>query len=332
MRPSPRFKVQINGMPWPGKFRSKEGYGPGLSVSFTTENGTGKGAGLSSSGSGLYSADPDQFREDGAPRIAHVIIQPSGFDGEPVNPASLWLRAEVPLPIDFAGVNEINIKCADFTISPKFPSRIGTVEEEVYEAEFDMVVDGQPPQGGSRRLLVKGRKALVLSNVSPGEYWLRIFHPGAVLEPAKKVTVSWWRDSTAPVLVTGSNLVVPIEWPEVHAPENLPPQLARSLAWSGPDLRDRLQSVIRLKRKDGSVIEEFGRLPEAARGKFPNSVIYPYLPPGEYEVESPELTIEPAGVHPGCEIRRSAVNIVIREDSPVFVTSEPLKILYTPRN
>jgi hypothetical protein len=168
--------------------------------------------------------------------------------------------------------------------------------------------------------------------VSPGEYWLRIYHPGAVLASPKRITVSWWRDSITPVLATGSNLVVPIEWPEVHAPENLPPQLARPFVGFGPDLHVSLRSVIRLKRKDGSVIQEFGKLPEAARGKFPNSVIYPYLPPGEYEVESPELTIEPLGVHPGCEIRRSAVKIVIREDSPIFVTSEPLKIQYSPRN
>lgn len=294
---------------------------------------------------GISTGDPDRFREEGLPESAYVSFVPRPYDGKLIDPASLWLHGEVKLPISFSEVNKIEIETTRFTIRPTFPGEIPPAEDDVYEVEFDRAggaEDESVPREGTSRLQVKGWKPLVLSNVSPGEYWIRIYHPGSVLVPRKKVTVSSSRRSYGPRLQHGASLVVPVDWPELGAPEKLPPEMARNFVWFSRDLHESLRSVLVRKRKDGSVVEEFRwptesdnrnlddfiRQPVAALDRFPNAAVFPYLPLGEYVVESSERTIEPSGVNPGCVIKKSSVTVVIREGSLNFVTSAPLRIFY----
>ena len=330
MRPDLRFSVLINARIWPGEFGHPGVRPSGLPLSVHADNSSWSTY-LLPDGPGSFRVDFDSLMRYGSNLKAEIRQRPILFGEKWAKPTDMWLRAKVPLPIDLFHVNQIEMETYDFSIRPKFPERIGAAEEEVYEVDFDMADGGKdqkPPREGHCRLLVKGRQPLVLSTVSPGDYWLQIRHAGAALMPRQKVTVSWWRRSVEPRLETGSTLVVPVEWPEVKEPEKLPPELAPSFGGFRPDWHDSLHSVIRLKRKDGSVVEDFGKLPIAAKGRFPMSVIFPYLPPGEYEVESPERTIEPAGTNSGCVIRKTSLKVEIRKDSPVFVVTNPLKIDY----
>jgi hypothetical protein len=91
-------------------------------------------------------------------------------------------------------------------------------------------------------------------------------------------------------------------------------------------------AILRLKRKDGSIVEPAEVTLGAAYDRFPGSAIFPFLPPGEYEVESTDRTIEPDEIYPGCVIRKSAITVVIPEACPVFVNSAPLKVLYSQKD
>ena len=311
--------------------------------------GTSYSAGLAQNPDGIFTADPDDFRENGRLDTAEINFRPRPYDGKPIHPASLWLHANVRLPISFSEVNRIDIKTTSLSIRPMFPGLIPPAADDVYEVEFDRASgskDGPVPREGGSRLEVRGSKPLVLSNVSPGEYWIRIYHPGAVLEPRKRITVSATWNSYEAGLKPGACLVIPIEWPELREPQKLPPEIARSFVWFSPDLNDSLRTMLVLKRKDGSVVEELGRtkrkdgsysddvnrMPLATSGRFPNAAVFPCLPPGEYVVESPGRTIEATGVNPGCVIGKSSVTVTIPKNGPVYVTSEPLKILYSRKD
>lgn len=327
LMPDVRFRVRINGKPWPGELANEQGNGPdlGMSIDFVDRGGPAFRPDLQKPD--LLSYEADTFSGTGPIKEIYVYQFPTSWSGHKVEPRQPWLRGNVPLPLDFEKINEIDIRTVELTIRPKFPKRTGiATEDDIQEVEFGMV------DSHEERFVMKGGESLVLTRVSPGDYTIRAIHPGALLAPAGKFTITEKNRLIEPELLPVSSLVVPVEWPEVKAPDKLPQELALPFVRSNGDLHSSLRSVIRLKRKDGTLVEVEGGAPAAANGRFPDSVIFPHLQPGEYEVESPDRTIEPDGISPGCVIKKSSVTVTIREDSPVFVVSAPLKVLYTQKD
>jgi hypothetical protein len=327
MRPDPRFRVSINGKPWPGELANQWGDGPDLGMSIDFQSGVGRAFRPNLQKPDFLSYEADSFTDRGPIKEMFVYKFPSSSGEQGIHPSHPWLKGDVSLPLDFEKVNEIDIRTVEITIRPKFPERPPvSPEDDIYQLGFGMegVTEGW--------FVVKGRQPLVLPRVSPGEYTVRIDHAGALMAHKESFTISETNRLIEPELLPVSSLVVPVEWPEVKAPDKLPQELALPFVRSNGDLHSSLRSVIRLKRKDGTLVEVEGGAPAAANGRFPDSVIFPHLQPGEYEVESPDRTIEPDGISPGCVIKKSSVTVTIREDSPVFVVSAPLKVLYTQKD
>jgi hypothetical protein len=336
MTPDFRFQVSMNGKPWTGEFVSKWASGSGLNVSLEFEpkpgvfKGTCEGLKvLDSQTRDLMSGDADGFLGKGPIRKASVSRFPVSIGQGEVSPIEPWLRADLSLPVAFGQFNRVDFITTDFTIAPQFPDRPGKNEDLFYEVNF-----GLSEESGSAAVTyrVRNKMPLVLPQVSPGIYWVTVRFPGAVPSPRTKVKVSATEKIFKPQLQPGSSLVVPVDWPEANSPEDLPDSLGQSFPWGGKDCHNSLRSVLILNRKDGSVIKDVEPSPPIVRARFPNSAIFPYLPPGEYVIESPDRTIEPRAGRPGCVIRKSSVSVLISKESPVYVVSEPIKILYEKKN
>jgi len=265
---------------------------------------------------GIATCDADHFSENGEIKRAHVYIFP-------------YLWSQIRLPVDHETVGTVDIIARELVISPVFPDETGAPEDLTYAVELDRFQEDQEAGGSVNSRTVKNQEPCIYPNVSPGDYWLRVRHPGAVLEDRRRITIKNDNEVIRPRLRKGSSLVIPVEWPELSDPESLPVEIGRNFIRDDGDRHRSLQSVVKLKG-DCIVNEQtYIATPEAAKGRFRNSVIFPYLPPGKYTVESPARTIEPDGVHPGCVIEPTSIDVEIREDSPTFVITGSLKIRYT---
>ncbi|MBN8457703.1 MAG: hypothetical protein J0M04_07690 [Verrucomicrobia bacterium] len=313
IRPDPRFRILVNGEKWPGGL----GYKATLSLSIQAEKG-GCACGFKEILNGIATCDADRFFENGDVKSAEVYDYP-------------YVWGPITLPIDFESIGTVNIETKSLTIAPVFPDRTTNPEDRTYAVELDRFQEGQTTDGSINCRAVKDHEPCIYPNVSPGEYWLRLRHPGAVLENRRRITIGKDDEVVRPHLRQGSSLVVPVDWPEASDPEKLPPELGRIFAGLGHGWHDNLRRIVTIKGDGVREIKEYIATPEAANGRFPRSVIFPYLPPGKYIVESPERTIDPNGIHPGCSIRPSSIEAEIRDNSPPFVITKPLKIHYTVR-
>lgn len=346
MRPGSRFSITVDRGPWPKKIASHQQPPQKVSMLLRSVSGYDFEVDLKLGPDGIYAGDFDRFHERGPLALAEFRSSPRHTESEPLGPGRPWLRGSVRLPLSGSEVNPIEIQTTGFTIRPTVLGEPRPNQEDPYEVEFNAAkggMDERAPEYGGCRLTVAGTESLVLPHVSPGDYWIRIYHPGAVLAARKRIIVSATQNSYEPHLDRGACLVVPVEWPEMGDPATLPRDIERLIDRFSLDPQSNLPSMLVLKNKDGRVIQEHGsrnpvddwnsdeyiRPAVAANGRFPQAAVFPYLPPGEYIVESPDWTKEPDGTNPGFAIKRSAINVVIREDSPVFVTSSPLKILYS---
>lgn len=216
MRPAPRFSVRVNGKPWPGEITRWRRQMRELELNVDKEQAFGDVT-LVPLGDDLYSADPDEFRDAGRLKSVFFSCFPISTTGRPVDPGSLWLRADVQLPINFENVNHVEIESVELAISPKFPERIGIPEEEIYVVQLTRVHRENPdatPKRCSEKIVVQGRKPLHLPYVSPGDYWFRIGRPGPVENAWKKITVSKSQCRIEPVLESSPNFADPIELPK----------------------------------------------------------------------------------------------------------------------
>jgi hypothetical protein len=313
LHPDPRFKILVNGEKWPGRL----GEHARLRLSIDAEN-AGTACGFKDFRDGIATCDADKFIENGEVKSAQVYVYPY-----------IWGR--IRLPIDYGNVGTVSIEARELTISPVFPDRATAPEDRTYAVELDRFEEGRKTDGSVSRRTVKNHEPYVYPNVSPGEYWLRVRHPGAVLEDRQRITIKNDGEVIRPRLRQGSSLVIPIDWPEVSDPGKLPPELGRCFVGFGSDWHGSLHTVVTIKGDGVRKDQEYVATPEAAEGRFPNSVIFPYLPPGKYTVEVPARTIEPRGIHPGCVIRPSSIEVEILNDSPSFVVTKPLKVLYTEK-
>ncbi len=314
LRPDPKFRVLVNGEPWPGVL----GNNLRISLSIKSEK-SGFAGGIKSYEDGIITCDADHFRGNGKIFSASLYSYP-------------YIWGKIELPVRFDETNVVNITVGELRIEPVFPKRDIATADMTYAVELDKFEEGHKPDGSTSSKTVEKQEPFVLKYLSPGEYWLRIRHPGALLEPRKRITITEDNWKLKPELVWGSSIVVPIDWPERADPESLPPELGRMLLWSGGGSHHTLPSLVEIKGENLAGREGYLASPEAAIGRFPNSVIFPYLPTGKYTIECPERTIEPTEISPGCVIQKSSIQVEIEKGSPVFVVTEPLKILYTRKD
>ena len=322
LRPAPQFRVTVNGKPWPGDAGTNRSWGePGMSFDCGEPGkGGGRAFSLQRSPEGLFTADPDNFFEQTDIRTIEVYDFPS--TGSPIGPRAPWLRASVKLPVKFDGINEIDIKTLPVTIRPQLPAeRVGS--KHVLEIEFDRFDEGHVSDGSYRYHLEPGSKEIVLPHISPGDYWLRVRHPGTALSERMRLSVNKTNSLLEPKLELGASVVVPIEWPEGKSPEKLPMDLARTLAWAG-DEHSGLTQLLELCR-DGKRFS-CGPVPVSAKGLFPKSAIFANLPPGDYEIIVPARTWKPEDEEPAYSIRQTSIKITVSKDSPEFITAAPLRV------
>ena len=326
--PDVKFHVTLNGKPWPENL----GQDGRLHLTVFTKRSE-SGSPPRFRGNSQVICDGDDFRGD-APYRAFFTVPPAIVSGDLKIPeGSPRLRAEVNLPVVFEGTNQVDFKTTQLTISPEFPPELVASGDLGYTVQM---ASEYPNRKFGAELTSFERKIgepLVLPMVSEGIYWLRITHPGAAVGEMEQIGVDKRNSFHNPRLTKGASLVVPVEWPELSNPEKLPPELAAAFVWERTSFHDSLKSVVRIRKsRDGGVMESLPVSPELPQGRYPNSVIFPFLSPGKYTIESPDRIIESSGTSPGCVIKRSSIEIEIRKDSPVFVVTEPLTILYTRKD
>ncbi len=325
--PDLRFRVRINGQPWPGELTDDAGRGPELKLRINYEKVGGKAFSPQVQEPDLLVCGADEFVTQRPISEIFVFSAPISTGSFGADPRQPWLVGNVRLPLDSGKTHQIDIRTVELSVRPKFSRRSAIApEDNIYEAKIGRFRLFQ------ERFIVKDGGPLALPRISPGDYTIQIRHPGALPSEEKRFTIDDNNCLIEPELMPASTLVVPLEWPELKSQDTLPYALHLRFIGSRDQLHDLLRSVIQVKRKDGTVVEGEERAPAAANGRFPDSVIFPYLPPGEYEVESPDRVIDPVENFPGCIIQRSSINVVIREDSPVFVVLSPLKVLYTRKD
>ncbi len=325
LRPAPQFRITVNGKPWPGDtgLTGWEARPPGMSFDYGEPGHEGGVAfGVEKVEEGLFTVDSDRFFEEKHIRNAKVYrMPPSGMF--PTSASSPWLRASVSLPVKPGAIHEINIETIQMTIKPVLP-KARTGDGNVMEIEFDRA-DGENVSDGSLyRYHADETGKLVLPHVSPGDYWLRVRHPGTSLMPMTRVTIDRKRHLLEPKLKPGSTLVVPVAWPGGKMPKELPTNLARIFA-RGDGERSAYRWWFELRRQ-GKKFEAFGPIPESARGRYPRSAVFANLPPGKYEVHVPAQTWEAQDGDPAYSIRHTFVEITIDDDSPTFIEAPALRI------
>lgn len=313
MRPNPRFRVLLNGKPWTGQLGN-------LRLSIHSEEAL-YSASFVSMQDGIFTYDADDFRSNGELIHAQFTVSPFFTVSEPIK-----------LPVDFDGVNTVNLIKRELKISPVFPRMHTAIEDRTYAIKICPLGKGQRLTGDGKWTPVKNHEPHTYWHVSPGDYMLGIRYPGGIWGPDMKITVNKDTRTLRPVIPKASSLVVPVNWPELAAPEKLPPELAIYFVRSRSDMHKSLRAVVGIKAHGAWKERENVPVPESAEGRFPNSVIFPYLPPGKYTIESPDRIIEPTGTNPGCVIKRSSIEVEIKEDSPVYVITEPLEIHYTRKD
>lgn len=326
--PDVRFRVTVNGKPWPRDLERDDGR-LHLTV-FKKSSESGKKPKFI--GDSLFVCDGDDFRT-GDPYRAFFTVYP-GFvsEGVTIPKGSQTLRGEIKLPVDFQGINKVDFKTTELTVIPDFSDRKIADENLIYSLNLAIDYPNRVAGAEVKSYILRHGESLYLPMVSEETYWLTVWHPGAAQQAPVKVKVDRRHNVIRPRLEQGTTLVVPVDWPEMAEPEKLPPELSRAFVWSKPSLQAGLRAVIRIKRiGDPSVVISPGA-PESIERRFKNSVIFPYLPPGKYTVESPDVTIEPSGTSPGCLIRRSSIEVEIGKDSPVFVVTKPLEIHFTRKD
>ncbi|MGJ8643518.1 MAG: hypothetical protein ACSHX9_08940 [Luteolibacter sp.] len=309
MRPDPRFEIFVNGKPFPKRFGA-------LRLNLRADDAFSS-AGFKGWEDGCALYDADDFRENGDLKSAHFTVSPFTVAGK------------IKLPIDFEGINRVNIIKRELKILPVFPMVRNAPEDRTYAVSLSPVEKDVPWGRGRKWVVVKNHKPHTYWHVSPGEYWLGVRYPGGVWEPDRKITVGNDKAIQRPVIKKGSNIVVPVLWAQMATPESLPRELATHFVWFRPSLHESLRSIVRIKGDGVSDSTEHVPIPESADGRFPNSVIFPYLPPGKYTIESPDRIIKPTATSPGCVIKRTSIEVEIKKDSPIFVVTEPLEIDYS---
>lgn len=314
LRPDPRFRIFVNGKAWPG-----DGTGHlRFSLNIKLERG------------GVFSGNPKGFL-DGL-----MICEADNFiEYEPIKSAEIYshpyVRGRIKLPIDFDKINTVKVETWKLTVRPNFRDLAKVPEKPIYAVELDRFEEGQKPEASLSFKIVENHQPYEYGMVSPGNYWLRVRHPGAVLEDWQIIKIRNKNVVVMPKLRKGSSVVVPVDWPELSDISKLPLPLALAFRGSSGEWHRNLQEVIKIKGEGVRETQEYVATPEAAEDRFPKSVIFPYLPPGKYTIESPERIIEPEDIYPGCHIRYSSIEVEILEDSPTFVITEPLKVLYTEK-
>ena len=314
LRPDPKFRVLVNGAPWPGILGDSQR--PSLSVKSEKSS---LAAGIESMDGAVVTCDADYFRDSGKVLEAALYVYP-------------FRSAAIELPVKYEEMNVVRFTVGELRIAPVFPDREIAPADMTYAVELDAFEEGHVPNRSYNPAIVKNQQPHILNQVSPGEYWLRIRHPGAVLEPRKRITITKDFLPLKPILRKGSSLVVPINWPERADIASLPIELAQMLVSTGEGQPLNLPSMVQIKGANLPEHEDYLASPEAAIDRFPGSVIFPYLPPGKYTIECPDRTIEPSGTRPGCVIKQSSIEVEIKQDSPVFVVTEPLTIRYSRKD
>jgi hypothetical protein len=311
--PDLRFRILFNGEKCSERFVNQTP----LSLTIHSEKGNVE-CSRKNFRDGIATFDTDEFDRSLKVNRGEVYIYPT-----------LW--GKIDLPFDLEKIGIIRIDKQKLTINPIFPHWPATPEDRTYTVELDRFEEGHSTDGSLSSRTIQNQGPSIYLNVSPGEYWLRILHPGVALEDRRRITIKKGDELIRPHLKKGSSLVVPVEWPELSDPEKLPPELGRYFVGLRGNWHESLQSVITIKGAGVRGDRKYIDTPEAAKGRFPKSVIFPYLPPGKYIIESPARTIEPRSIHPGCIIQPTSFEVEIREESPEFLVTKPLKILYSEK-
>ena len=236
LRPSARYRLFVNGLRWPQGMPDVDYRQLGLDVKYRPG---GRSLGLATSADpdreGVITTDPDHFTPAELVRGAHFYAMPNTLK-KPASPAEPWIRAELPLPPAFGQTTDIRIETVEVTIAPHFPRPAQDYDASVTEVGFTWSEVGRQPDENSHVYHLTGRGPLVLEQVQPGEFWLRVRAPGAGLGRWEKIEVTMEKTRFEPKLEIGAGVSVPLKWPEQLQLESLDPDLAdffRSSWWAG---------------------------------------------------------------------------------------------------
>lgn len=316
MVPAPKLRVTVNGGAFPKELAQAGNSRGKLIVTLPLGERSSRDCYAWLSEEGLFELHPDELAELSAK--AATIKFPRNYLATS-SPAEPFLNATLPLPLKPGETRTVDFKSVAATIRPVLPAGRRT-PARLMEIEFGPAAGESSPRGSLYHL--KSADELVLPYVSPGEYWLRIRHPGTALMPWTKVQVSPDKKLLAPRLKAGSTLVVPLAPAKPEIPASWPPQLVDGLGLERGDV----EHLVQLWR-DGTQINEWGPTPEGTNDHFPHSAIFGNLPPGDYEVRARRIPTST----PSLElIEPRSFKVRIREDSPVYQLTEPFELKLNP--
>lgn len=313
MKQPAKLRVTVNGQPLPKDLANPKKGKSHLNVTLALTERSSRGFYTWMKEDGVFEVNLDELA--GLDIKEARLTFPQNNLSVISTPAEPFLETTLALPLQPGELRDIDFPSVAVTIRPKLPASRRT-PARLMEIEFGPVSRESTPRGCLYHL--KGADELILPYVSPGEYWLRVRHPGTALMPWTKVKVGPNEKLLAPRLEAGSTLVVPLGPSKPQIPESWPPELIDSLGLS----RGHMENIVHLWRGN-ELVTEWVPIPEGSDEHFPNSVIFANLPPGDYEVRTRRMpTTDPSFQL----IEPRTIKVSIRPDSPVYQLTEPLEL------
>lgn len=330
MRSGPRYRILLNGQPWPADIEVLKHAVPSVSVF----SGGGSRGGVEKMEGNVMKLRADDFL--GEQSIQKVVLTGVKMYSDRygmTDPGIPKIYAELPIPRMDAldAEQEVNITLVPVTLSARLPEQRKNDTDGNMEVEFFRDSGGDPGCSGSMyKMLVGAGKPVVLPWVSPDVYWVRFTYPGAMATPYEKVSVGKKPFEFNRQLEFASTLIIPIKREGFNEDQNL--ELAR-LVNSGGALfygAGSFNPAVEILR-DGKPFTplESSIMQAAKKYEKGDSAIFANVPPGNYEIRL-RSTLSP-NVRTGVKMNATpwmpaSVKVIIDENSPTFVETPILTV------
>lgn len=178
----PRYRIAINGVPWPGKRdtivapdpeRSRlsirvGSLSPGRSSYWSSQLRT---IGKQSS---LFEADPDPFHQREALNFARLNYVPDAYRMPAPDPNDPWLSHPIDLPPKLGKTVNLDLRTFALTVLPDWLDKPKQERDADIRFELSERWNGRNSSGYSVRYLLPTDRSLTIKHLSPGKYSWRL--------------------------------------------------------------------------------------------------------------------------------------------------------------
>ncbi len=331
LRPPALYRLFVNGELW----RTEPRLGGRRAVQLKVKQAPGGSQnalvtnGYSNQQEGVIHVASDDFAPSARVVSATLCASPSFQDDESALPAEPWIHAKIPNPPAFGKTTDLPVETVEVTIRPRYPRPVKNYDGAISEVGFGWAEKGVQPADTACIYHLTGRGPLVLAQVQPGEYWLRVRAPGAALGQWEKIAITKSKTRFEPRLDIGASGSVPLRWPETLTVEEFDPVIVlyQHNWWGG------VPALFEVKRNGKNFSRAAPGPGEHVTDLFKDPLSLGNLPVGKYRVRlrsSLEVRAAfnylPKPDHPYADWEAVEVSFEVNGRSPSEFTAAPLKI------